>query len=470
MRITLNTDSGSYPLAGQWDLSDREFSGVVDFRISAEHIQEINRRVRSETAQVFHRGNLATTISFSTRRVFATHAEALTFAADLDAETERVGTVMLAPGNGNARHLQDAVVDPPAHEVDGCAVRLSYVATGTAVERLLPPVSISSAGAGLVVSPGGGGTMPEEIEDAQLDGVIIRMVNDSLGYWAEVGFPSPTDQLVGNAESGWMDPGGNLLFRIGRSNDLQTWDHAVTACPTGIDDLGDDVWMYWARAKAPISWQTTLRDFRIGGENYGKSITSISYLNAEIPLTGYPYAMPADKARLQSDLRTAGYTGAIVSSTSAALSTRINNYTAAGRRVLTVTMSGTNVTGVANYATGPISLPSYPYSMPSQKAALQSALRTAGYTGAVVTLYADPWEIFLPDRNVTGGTLPFNLTFSPADPFKVWDFFGNYQGEAPGNNILGAPENVRTPGGDPLEESLKQFFRLEVSAGPNNRY
>lgn len=187
MRITLNTDSGSYPLAGQWPLSDREFSGAVDFRISAEHIAEVNRRVRSETAQVFHRGNLATTISFSTRRVFATHAEALTYAADMDSETERAGTVMLSTGAGT-RHLQDAVVDPPTQEVDGCAVRLSYVATGTAVEQLLPPVSISSAGYGLIVSPGGGGTMPEEVEDARLDGVIIRMVNDSNGRWAEVGF------------------------------------------------------------------------------------------------------------------------------------------------------------------------------------------------------------------------------------------------------------------------------------------
>lgn len=284
------------------------------------------------------------------------------------------------------------------------------------------------------------------------------------------GFPSPTDQLLGDAENGWTDPGGNLLFRIGRSTDMQTWDHALIACPTGIDDEGDDVWIYWARAKTPIYWQTTLRDFRLTSELYGKSITAIHHYGTDIALSGYPYAMPADKARLQADLRTAGYTGALVTSSTAALTAGIKNYTPTGPRTLVVTQSGVNVTAVAPYGGATISLPGYPYAMPSQQATLQAALRTAGYDGAVVVLRADLWEIFLPNRSISGNSFPFGITITPGDPFKAWDLYGNYLGEAPANSFNGAAENVRTPGGDPLEEALRQFFRLEVSAGPNNRY
>lgn len=213
MRITLITSGSSYPLAGQWPLSEREFSGAVDFRISAEHVAEKIERVRAPLAKMFHRGNLSTTVSFSTRRVFANHAEAVIYSADLDAETPRTGEVMFATGAG-ARHLQDAVVSPPSYEVDGCAVRMDYVATGTAIAKKLPLAVISSPpGGGLTVSPGGGGTMPEELEDARLDGTLFRVVVDSNGEWAEFGIPSPTNALVGNAANGWMDPGGNLLMR-----------------------------------------------------------------------------------------------------------------------------------------------------------------------------------------------------------------------------------------------------------------
>lgn len=470
MRITLITSGSSYPLAGQWPLSEREFAGAVDFKISAEHVAESVQRVRAANAKMFHRGNLATTVSFSTRRIFASHAEALIYAADLAEETPRTGEVMFATGAG-ARYLQDAVVRPPTHEVDGCAVRMDYVATGSSITRMLPPAVVSStAGGGLVVSPGGGGTMPEELEDARLDGTLFRVVLDSDGEWAEFGIPSPTNALVGDAANGWTDPGGNVLLRVSRSTDLIAWDYELIDCPTGIEDMGEDVWVYWARAKVPSYWETTLRDFRIGGDNYGKSITEIYLYDNNISLSGYPYAMPADKARLQADLRAAGYTGATVTSASAALTAKAINYTIDGRKTLVVTQSGTNVTAVAPGGGGTISLPAYPYAMPSQRAALQSALRTAGYAGAVVTLFADSWEIFIPNRSISGKNHRFSLLFTPADPFKAWDFYGNYVGELPGNAILGGPENVRTPSGDPLQEAARQFFRLEVSAGPNNKY
>jgi hypothetical protein len=466
MNITLITSGGSYPLAGQWPLSEREFSGAVDFQISAEHVAEKIERVRAPLAKMFHRGNLSTTVSFSTRRVFANHAEALIYAADLEAETPRSGELNFYPG-GSARYLQDVVVSPPACEVDGCAVRLDYVATGTAIGKRLPAVSISSAGQGLIASPGGGGTMPEEVGDAMTDGVLYRTVLDADGFWFEAGFLSPTNALVGSAAEGWLDPGGFLKFRFERSEDLQTWDHQVKTCPTGIESAGDGDYRYWARAVVPMYWQTTLRDFRLTATDYGKSITEIYCYNTVISLPNYPYAMPSQKATLQADLRAAGYSGALVTSTSGALTAQAIDHTVNGGKSLTVTQSGTNVTAVS-FAGSTISLPSYPYAMPSQKATLQADLRTAGYSGAVVKLFADEWNIFLPDRSLTGSYLPFFLTITPGDPFKTWNTFGEYQGESPGTRRRGGIENTRDPAGNPLQEASRQFFRLGISAGPNN--
>lgn len=468
MRITFHTSGGSYPLAGQWPLSEREFSGVVDFQISAEHVAESVMRVRAPLAKMNHRGNLATTISFSTRRVFANHAEALIYAADRDADTPRTGEMMCWTEAG-ARHLQDACISPPRHEVDGCTVRMDYVATGTSIDARLPAVAISSAGQGLVVSPGGGGTMPEEVEDAMGEGLLFRTVLDSDGFWFEAGFPSPTNALVGDALNGWTDPGGFLRFQFFNSTDLQTWEQKIKACPTGIEHPETDVWLYWVRATIPMYWQTTLRDFRLTATNYGKSITEIYCYNTVIALPGYPYAMPGDKARLQSDLRTLGYTGALVTSTAAAITVKAINYTVDGQKGLTVTQSGSNVTAV-KWQGSTISLPGYPYAMPSQKATLQAALRTAGYDGTVITLFADEWQIFLPNRSLSGSSLPFYLFFSPTDPYKAWDFFDNYLGEQPGNRLVGGIENTRTPAGEPLEEAARQFFRMGITNGPNNPY
>lgn len=294
----------------------------------------------------------------------------------------------------------------------------------------------------------------------RLPGLDFRTVKDADGLWFEAGFRAP-EMLTGNGTDGWEDGRGFVHLEFETSVDLVTWeaenaeDCAVTEIAAGGGDYD-----YWVRGLVPVYWQSTLRDFRAASNRYGKSITAIRLYDADISLPNFPYAMPADKAILQTDLRAAGYTGATVTSTTAALDVGVINHMVGGRQPLPVTMVGTDVTGVSREGST-IGLAGYPYSMPSQKTALQADLRAAGYDGTVVKLFADPWEIFIPDKSISGPTFPFYPTISPGDPFKFWDFEGNYMGENPDTVVLGSAENTRDPSGNPLREAAKQFFRLK---------
>lgn len=328
MRIVLNTSGERYPLAGSYELGEREFSGAVDFRISGEHVTEQNLRVRSESARVFHRGNLATTVSFSTRRILTSHAEALVYGADLESENERAGEVMFWTDAGS-RHLLDAVVSRPSVEVDGCAVRVDYVATGSVVERRLPLAVISSGGgSGLVVSPGGGGTFPEELEDAFGDGIVGRVVNTGGEQFQEWGWLSPFNTLTGDEVNGFLDPTGSLLFRPERSEDLVNWDHDFIPSPGSPVAVGDGDYMYWIRSKYPVDSAVKSGRLRIRsgtsfdseglfiGDSRNNPITGITIAGAVQPLLGVSYTMPQDAAALQARLIALGWTGAAVTANS----------------------------------------------------------------------------------------------------------------------------------------------------------
>jgi hypothetical protein len=327
MRIVLNTLGERYPLAGSYELGEREFSGAVDFRISGEHVAEQNLRVRSANARVFHRGNLATTVSFSTRRVLTSHAEAMVYGADLESENERAGEVMFWTEAGS-RHLLDAVVSRPSVEVDGCAVRVDYVATGSVVERRLPLAVISSGGGGgLVVSPGGGGTFPEELEDAFGDGIVFRVVNSGGEKWAEFGWLSPVNTLTGDAVTGFLDPTGSLLFKPERSEDLVNWDSDWIPSPGSPVAVGDGDYMYWVRSKYPIDSAvkagrlslksgTLFGDGTFKGDARNNPITGITIAGVVQPLLGVSYTMPQDAAALQARLIALGWTGAAVTASS----------------------------------------------------------------------------------------------------------------------------------------------------------
>jgi len=288
-------------------------------------------------------------------------------------------------------------------------------------------------------------------------------VTDAL--WIEFGFTAG-EALVGNAATGWTDAAGEISWQLQTSEDLVTWaeDEMIDCAVTGIDNL-DGTFTYWSRRTTPLYWKTTVIDLTAATDRYGKSITGITLFGAAVSLPNYPYAMPADAATLQTDLRAAGYTGATVTTSSAAITAGIINHTIGARILMQVTHSGATVTAVTPWGESAISLPNYPYALPGDQALLQSDLRTAGYDGAVVMLYKDPWQVFIPDRTASGLVRDFKLAITPDDPYPAWDFFGNaFTGSAAA--VEGTSDNVRSAGLTALAEAKKCFFRIKKSSLP----
>ena len=324
MRITLHTANASYPLAGEFQVSERLVSGAVDFVISAAHISDRQERIRAVNANFYHRGNLATTVSFSTRRVLASHAEAVIYGADLNSQTARSGEVMFTTGAG-ARHLLDAVVGPPAVTIDGGTVLVSYTATGTSIERRLPLILISSgSGAGLTLSPGGGGTFPDEAADAQVEGTLYRIVDDGQQKWFEAGFLAPSNTLIGSASAGWQDAGKRLIMRFQRSENLIDWDHDIVESPGSPVAAGNGYYNYWVRSKYPadsaiksgsIQISSTTQYDNAGafiGDPRNNPITGVTIAGVVQNLLGVTYTMPGDAAALQARLLALGWAGTTV--------------------------------------------------------------------------------------------------------------------------------------------------------------
>jgi len=313
---------------------------------------------------------------------------------------------------------------------------------------------------------------PEIILDGSLGsaGLEVRLVKDDVAEWFECGFLSPSNDLLGSAADGWTDAEGYLLFRMERSDDLINWDHDWTdapGSPEGPDANGD--YKYWARSDYPSVWKYVTIDLTLTTDRAAKSITDLVLFGATISLPNYPYAMPADAAQLQTDLRAAGYTGATVSSVAAPLSVVVTNHLETDNVNFPVTLSGSDVTDVKNASGTTISLPDYPYAMPGQITDLQADLIAAGYPYISARAYDDAWTIFIPDRSTTFSTRDITATITPADPYTYLGIGGT--GTDAGNLIRGTFGNLRaTTGLDPLEEAPKQFARVGVSRGPNYQY
>ena len=293
-----------------------------------------------------------------------------------------------------------------------------------------------------------------------------RNVTDATAYWFEFGFRMDV-LLSGNGAAGYTDPGNYFRLEIQQTEDLVNWSMGkFVPAPVPVVDNGDGTWTYWSRALVPVWWLNVLADLTLTSNRYGKSITELSIGQVPLTLPSYPYAMPAQAATLQADLRAAGYPGAVVSTVSAALTVGIINHTEEGSIPLTATLSGTDVTQVST-SSASIPLPGYPYAMPAQRATLQADLRAAGQSGAVVMLYGDAWTIFLPDRAAASPTQRASIaTITPDDPYPAWDVFENYLGELPAVTVNGTSGNIRPGGGGAtIPEALKQFARLKITRG-----
>lgn len=293
-----------------------------------------------------------------------------------------------------------------------------------------------------------------------------RMALDEAAEWFEIGFQID-HALSGNAAAGYTDAGNYFRIEIEQSYDLATWNMGkFVPAPVPVVDLGGGSYQYWARSTVPRLWKFVTIDVTATSTRYGKEITGIELFGDAVALRGFPYAIPADAARLQADLIAAGFAGATVATEPAALSVVAHNYQPTARERLIVTMSGNDVTLVEDGWGTSIPLLGYPYAMPSQRATLQDDLRAAGFAGAVVELHGDAWTITLPDLDTILGDRAFTVFFTPGDPFPTWDFFGNYTGLNPNDRVAGGFDNVRaTSGLAPLVEAEKQFARLKITSG-----
>jgi len=349
----------------------------------------------------------------------------------------------------------------------GSRYELPAVSLDTVESEVIPAPCARTATSYRLTGGGEWQSLPDP-EAPDLDPLFVETVEDTAGRWMEVAFISPV-LLTGSAAAGWTCTVDGVTIRtdLQQSTDLQTWTLGQFTGAAGYPVAVAGGWEYRARAVVPTRWNSVMTDLTATSDRAGKSITEIAVKGVPVSLPGYPYAMPAAAATLQAHLRAAGYTGATVTSVARPLTVSIRNYLSSGPFMMQSTVSGGAVTQVRAYIAGvwtPVSLPAYPYALPGSRATLQTHLRAAGYSGAVVQLLGDEWTIALPNVLASATNRSLIVTINPGDPFPAFDFAGNYVGDAPANMIVGTSGNVRTPAGAPLDEHPRQFARLKFTS------
>jgi len=293
-----------------------------------------------------------------------------------------------------------------------------------------------------------------------------EIVDDAKGRWFEVSFIAP-ELLTGSAEGGWTWANGQhaLDLVLESSADLVTWEMDGFEDAAGSPATVTGGERYTARAVIPVYWETTMIDLDLETDRAGKDLVGLTVFGSPVSLS-FPYALPADAADLQADLRGAGYTDATVTVTVADLGVRIRMFPSGA--ILPVDYNGSGeveqVYTPSISAPIPVSLPSYPYALPAGRAALQADLRAAGVSYAVVELTGDLIAIHLPDVAASGNNRAILAEIDPGDPYPTFDgLTGAYTGDVAGNAVSGSFSNVRTPSGDPLLERPRQFARLRIT-------
>ena len=313
----------------------------------------------------------------------------------------------------------------------------------------------------------------------ELPQTLIRMVTDATGDWMEIGFLSDK-VLEGSATDGWTDPGHYCVLELQNSFDLVTWlnGNFIAAPSGGVVDNGNGTWYYWSRSIAPKYLKNVLVDYDLKSTRGNKSITALTLHGASISLPNFPYVVTTSMAQLQTDLRAAGYTNAIATYSAAAYTAEIRRHylytddqgiTGAMIASYAVTHSGDTVTEVRIVETDTVvSLPGYPYSLPSQAAQLQADLVAAGQSGAVVRLFSGEWRIYLPDRTtaVAQSLRSFKATFTINDQYPRWSDTNAYQGLINDNTAEVGYTNLREASGGTIADGAgKQFARLRITKG-----
>lgn len=155
--------------------------------------------------------------------------------------------------------------------------------------------------------------------------LAYRIVTTSTDKWFEVGVPMLDAQPMesGNASAGWLWLNGFVRLHLEWSEDLVNWHvgkFADSGSPEAVTIDGESCLIYWARSvysvdsivKTGNMWCEVL-----SGDSRNNPFTALTINGIVRALGGFPYTMPTDAARLQADLRAAGFTGATVVATSA---------------------------------------------------------------------------------------------------------------------------------------------------------
>jgi hypothetical protein len=142
-----------------------------------------------------------------------------------------------------------------------------------------------------------------------------RIVDDAGRKWFEMGFRM--DHLLsGNAAAGWTDQGDYFRIDPQWSSDLATW-HAgkFIPAPVPVIDLGGGMYEYWARAVHPSDavlksglircsfGMPGLGNYPGQADSRNNPFTALTVAGVSLALGGFPYTMPADAGRMQTDLR-----------------------------------------------------------------------------------------------------------------------------------------------------------------------
>jgi hypothetical protein len=163
MRVALLTAGAAYPLAGEEGVAERVHSSAADWEHAASVAKQPMDLLRATYSHILDRGNLLTTVSFTTTRMFETASDAWLYDLDYDRTMPRSGTLVMealnTSGLASIRHLLNAHVDPPRRRVTGCTVFLAYTVTGGEI------IYISDAadpGGDALLSEGGDALLAED--------------------------------------------------------------------------------------------------------------------------------------------------------------------------------------------------------------------------------------------------------------------------------------------------------------------
>ena len=138
--------------------------------------------------------------------------------------------------------------------------------------------------------------------------------------WLRVRIDMPED-FAGNPQDGWVDSLGRRIH-LQWSTNLITWSYGKCVAAPVADTVSGGIRTTYAESIHPQDAQELMVDNVIRWDNptapwivawqYEQSITLLRLGGVVVDLPNNPYDIPGDAELLQSDLRAAGFDGAIV--------------------------------------------------------------------------------------------------------------------------------------------------------------